>query len=1401
VQKLDGTPGDPPCNPYLCNGAVPTCPNFCNITADCINGYYCGGSQCLQLKTNGNTCAIAAECQSGNCVDGYCCDGACGNQCQACNITNSEGTCSAVPSGGTGSPSCTPYVCDGNGTTCPTTCVNNNDCTPGNFCDGNSQCAGAKANGGTCTAPSECQSGNCVDGFCCDTGCVNSCDVCNRSGSEGTCTLLPDSAPGNPGCTPYLCTGASPGCPSNCVTNGDCAGGFYCDSFNLCVVKKNNGSTCATGPECTSGLCVDGYCCDGICNASCDACNQVGNEGLCSLRSAGTNGSPGCTPYLCDGLSNNCPASCTNDIECASGNYCSGVACVAKKSTGTACLAANECLSSNCVDGFCCNTGCGSACDACNLSGSFGTCNLLPGGSSGSPSCMPYLCNGSNATCPGNCSVDANCSAGNYCSGTACVVKKGNGGTCAGGNECVSGFCTDGYCCNSGCGAACDACDVSLNEGSCTFVPVGSSGSPSCMPYVCDGNSQLCPNACLNDTDCSNGNYCDTFNQCVPRKGNGAACLLSSECLSSFCVDGYCCNNSCGADCDACNLSGSLGSCSLALAGSSGSPSCMPYVCDGGGAGCPGTCSSDANCSAGNYCNGSTCVAKKANGGTCSGTAECLSGFCVDGYCCNAGCGAACNVCDQSGNQGTCMLVSAGSTGSPSCSPYVCNGVGSLCPTSCVNNTDCTSGNFCDGMNKCAGAKGNGGTCTSGLECQSGICADGFCCDATCGSDCDACDLLNNEGACTLMSNGSSGNPSCAPYVCTGSSQSCPSSCANDNDCASGNYCSGSTCVAQKSNGGTCTLANECISGNCVDGYCCDGSCGSACDACDLSGNLGSCTLRSNGSNGSPSCLPYVCDGLGATCPGSCSNDSQCNSSYYCSGSTCVLKSGNGSTCSVANECQSGFCADGYCCNAACGSACDACDLSGNLGNCSLASGGSTGSPSCAPYVCSGVSASCPNSCLSSTDCASGFFCDGFNQCVLKQSDGSTCNNSGECTSGFCVDGYCCNSGCTDGCNACNLSGSLGTCSVSPMGNSGNPSCMPYVCDGMLQTCPSGCSSDTDCSTGNYCNGTSCVPKQSNGATCIGANECSSGNCVDGYCCNGACGSACDACNLSGNEGLCSLMSAGTPGSPSCMPYVCDGLGAGCPVNCSNDSQCTSGNFCASGACVPKKANGSGCTGANECTGGICADGFCCNTACGGDCDACNLSGSLGTCTVSPIGDTGSPSCSPYVCDGMLTSCPNGCVNNSDCASGFVCDINNLCVLGGGCGPGTADCDMNSGNGCECNTTICCGSNCESQHQNGLGQTFIDCVALGTHDVTQANKAANAWPGGGTVFSAQCSQGAPSNFEKVVCHQTSTECACWAYESSGAYSGAGYVRHHTANNSCFCPVDPTCGGDGCFLWD
>src|SRR5262249_27549098 len=149
-------------------------------------------------------------------------------------------------------------------------------------------------------------------------------------------------------------------------------------------------------------------------------------------------------------------------------------------------------------------------------------------------------------------------------------------------------------------------------------------------------------------------------------------------------------------------------------------------------------------------------------------------------------------------------------------------------------------------------------------------------------------------------------------YLCSGSSASCPTSCSTDASCVAGDFCSGGVCTGKLANGSSFGGPNECQSGFCADGSCGNKACTGSCDVCaQVLGAVANGTCTNVTGVGSPSCAPYLCSGMSPSCAGSCANDAGCAAGNYCSGSQCVPKAGLGSACTVAGQCQSGFCVDG----------------------------------------------------------------------------------------------------------------------------------------------------------------------------------------------------------------------------------------------------------------------------------------------------------------------------------------------------------------------------------------------------------------------------------------------------------------------------------------------------------
>jgi hypothetical protein len=148
--------------------------------------------------------------------------------------------------------------------------------------------------------------------------------------------------------------------------------------------------------------------------------------------------------------------------------------------------------------------------------------------------------------------------------------------------------------------------------------------------------------------------------------------------------------------------------------------------------------------------------------------------------------------------------------------------------------------------------------------------------------------------------------------------------------------------------------------------------------------------------------------------------------------------------------------------------------------------------------------------------------------------------------------------------------------------------------------------------------------------------------------------------------------------------------------------------------------------------------------------------------------------------NGTCTHTPN----DSLCRANQVCHREQCC----GCGTGFRNCSGNpAGDGCECQTPGCCrGGTCQTTHANGLGQNYYDCVALGTYDQTQAEKARAAFAdivGPGQTVDGSC--GDPGDTSKIRCHDTNdgSVCACWAW--SGPLRG--YVRA-VGGPDCECPT-------------
>lgn len=308
----------------------------------------------------------------------------------------------------------------------------------------------------------------------------------------------------------------------------------------------SNGEKCASGIECRSGICVDAVCCDAKCAEPCRACTVAGSLGTCSPVTGSPVGARTCAPFkTC--TAGACDMTCKADVDCALETYCGG-ACTPRKPNGATCARPRECTSNFCADGVCCNSGCGNVCEACDATGSVGTCTAIKGAPHGARAkcdlgtgvCSARACDG---TIVATCSAFS-AAAGAPCKTAACAESRFfKASTCDGAGACKDDegtSCTPFNCSTAGCkttcannddcatGFACRAGKCEQGSARCTSDGKGSIGLDgvvtSCKGFLC-GPAGTCLNACGTSAECAGGYTCDVASKaCVAPQAEDSGC-------------------------------------------------------------------------------------------------------------------------------------------------------------------------------------------------------------------------------------------------------------------------------------------------------------------------------------------------------------------------------------------------------------------------------------------------------------------------------------------------------------------------------------------------------------------------------------------------------------------------------------------------------------------------------------------------------------------------------------------------------------------------------------------------------------------------------------------------------------------------------------------------------------
>jgi hypothetical protein len=1164
----------------------------------------------------------------------------------------------------------------------------------------------------------------CAAGACAVGACNLGFGDCNGSAADGCETLLTTNANcGACGAACALPNGAASCATGTCALTGCNAGFFDCDGNpqNGCEpLPCVNGSRCATGAGCSSGVCTGGFCAAPVCSdgtqngaetdvdcggGSCPPCAvgqscALGSDCATSVCASGTCQAAACNDHVQNGAE--------TDVDC--GGSCAPCA------QSLHCLVGADCQTGVCTAGVCqapaCNDGvkngaetavdCGGSCPAC-VAGK--ACNA-------GADCVDLVCHG------GVCQL-ARCTDGVKngaetdvdCGGTCPVCPDGE--KCATSADCANGVCNGGTCQPS-------TCNDGVKNGNETGIDCGGSCA---KPEVCNGFDDDCNGQIdegLGTTTCGVGACQRTVQNCL----NGAP---------QTCVPGLpqaeICDGLIDDDCDgvvdngcAC-VDGQIQDCYSGAVATLGVGVCQPgkQTCAHGQWGaCTGEVTPSAETCDGldNDCNGQV---DDGLGQTVCGVGECQVAMpnCINGLpqaCVPRAPGV--ETCDGLDND--CDGVVDNNLPSVTCGVGACQNT----VPSCVNGVaqTCTPGTpsaeTCDGVdNDCDGVVDNGNPggnqpCGTGHQgaCAAGTtaCSNGqIVCNQSAQASAEACDGVDNDCNGAIDEGNPGGGVACATGrlgVCSAGVTACTNGgvvCAQttaavteicdglDNDCDgavdNGNPGGGLACSTGKP--GLCGAGTTACTGGAIvcnqNATAHAETCNGLDDNCDgtidegnpggglpcNTGKLGACAVGvTQCSAGGIICVQTVfpaaetCDGLDNDCDGTIDNGNPGAGAACSTGKLGICAAGT-TVCSGGSlSCQQTSQPRAESCNGL-DDDCDGTIDNGNPGGGVACSTGKLG-------VCAAGVTACS---------AGGIVCNQTTQPSTETCDGALDEN--------------CNGQIDEGCACTN--GAARSCYTGAAGTAG-----VGVCHAGTQTCAGG-------------QWGACVGQVVPGAeTCDGVDNDCNGTIDDGLgtisCGVGACGRTVAAC-ANGHANTC------TPGAPTAE--TCDGVDNDC------DGVVDNGNPGGGAACSTGKL-------------GVCAAG---TTAC--------VSGAL-ACTQTR-------QASPETCDGLDNNC-DGTVDEG-VKTTFYRDADGdgygspsvttqACSVPAGYVTNSADCNdaaasVHPGAAETCNGVD---DNCNGSIDEGVKTTFYrDADGDGYGNAAVTTQACSA-PAGYVANSADCNDAAAS---------------------------------------------------------
>ena len=727
-----------------------------------------------------------------------------------------------------------------------------------------------------------------------------------------------------------------------------------------------------------------------------------------------------------------------------------------------------------------------------------------------------------------------------------------------------------------------------------------------------------------------------------------------------------------------------------------------------------------------------------AFGQSCQTASDCTSGLCTDSYdgmLCTRPCGDGCPdgwACGSGGDgDPVCLSIHA-----DLCNPCRTNGecaahapgarcvarddegafCGTPCDGGCPPGAECTPGNDVNGeaVERCLPT--GGAACT----CSANAIAEGLSTD---------CAVTNEVGSCKGVRACKEGGlstcdaPTPVAEVCGGGDEDCDGSVDEedadgcvpwfvDKDADGFGVAADARCLCAASGDSVASLQGDCDDANpavfpgepCTKASCLGGQLtpDSICEA------SGACTTPEPAS-----CPGSLACANATSCLGTCASVGDCTGGTWCDGGACAPALAEGSPCTAAVQCATGYCGNGYCCakGACCQSAAD-CD-DGNVCTTDTCAGAecvhAANTAPCSVPTCSG------GAFVGAATCADGACgqapvtaCEGGDPCKVYGCDplvGCTASNAPAgalCGTASCSGFELTSSQTCDGLGGCTLGGGAEPCP-------GGLTCLTPT------GCRTQCTSTEQCAPSHFCEAGACEEVREDGTECSKDTQCASGHCDGGFCCG---------------EGECCAATEDCDDGNVCTTDTCDQFQCGHAPNTLP---------CSQPAC-----SGTSWFGAAVCAGGTC--GAPPGAECGGD-DPCKVFGCdpATGCTVqpAPAGTTcGAPACegnlltSATTCDGFggctvgagtepcpggttcltVTSCRTLCTAPEHCATGFICEANTctperddgeactkdaqcgsghcgggFCCGEGACCASAADCD----DGNICTTEACVASQCQ----------------------------------------------------------------------------------------------------------